>query len=425
MRSPVELRYGRTSFRLAGDRLPLGEVLAPRLPPFPEPPERLIRQRLSRPSGSPPLREVLRGAASAAILVSDITRYSATEIFLSPVLAEADAAGIPRDRVTVVLARGTHRPMTDGEVEAVVGPEFSSGIRVIQSDPDGEMVRLGTTRRGTPVDVFRPVLQHDRIVLTGTISFHYFAGFGGGRKAMVPGCSSRITAAATHFRIFREDGPGKHPLARAGVLAGNPVHEDLVEAVGMAPPAFLLNTLLTPSRRVYDASAGHWMKAHEEGCARYAKTFRIPLPRRFPLVIASAGGHPKDINFIQAHKALDHAFQAVEPGGVLLLLAECPDGFGSPDFFPWFRFGSPDEMEAALRADYRIYGQTAHATLVKAKGCRVILASSLPPEEVRRMGMIPAASPEEGFRRAGELLGSLPPAVVLPDAGYVLPAVPG
>ncbi len=425
MRSPVELRYGRTSFRLAGDRLPLGEVLAPRLPPFPEPPERLIRQRLSRPSGSPPLREVLRGAASAAILVSDITRYSATEVFLSPVLAEADAAGIPRDRVTVVLARGTHRPMTDGEVEAVVGPEFSSGIRVIQSDPDGEMVRLGTTRRGTPVDVFRPVLQHDRIVLTGTISFHYFAGFGGGRKAMVPGCSSRETAAATHFRIFREDGPGKHPLARAGVLAGNPVHEDLVEAVGMAPPAFLLNTLLTPSRRVYDASAGHWMKAHEEGCARYAKTFRIPLPRRFPLVIASAGGHPKDINFIQAHKALDHAFQAVEPGGVLLLLAECPDGFGSPDFFPWFRFGSPDEMEAALRADYRIYGQTAHATLVKAKGCRVILASSLPPEEVRRMGMIPAASPEEGFRRAGELLGSLPPAVVLPDAGYVLPAVPG
>ncbi len=425
MRSPVELRYGRTSFRLAGDRLPLGEVLAPRLPPFPEPPERLIRQRLSRPSGSPPLREVLRGAASAAILVSDITRYSATEVFLSPVLAEADAAGIPRDRVTVVLARGTHRPMTDGEVEAVVGPEFSSGIRVIQSDPDGEMVRLGTTRRGTPVDVFRPVLQHDRIVLTGTISFHYFAGFGGGRKAMVPGCSSRETAAATHFRIFREDGPGKHPLARAGVLAGNPVHEDLVEAVGMAPPAFLLNTLLTPSRRVYDASAGHWMKAHEEGCARYAKTFRIPLPRRFPLVIASAGGHPKDINFIQAHKALDHAFQAVEPGGVLLLLAECPDGFGSPDFFPWFRFGNPDEMEAALRADYRIYGQTAHATLVKAKGCRVILASSLPPEEVRRMGMIPAASPEEGFRRAGELLGSLPPAVVLPDAGYVLPAVPG
>ncbi len=425
MRSPVELRYGRTSFRLAGDRLPLGEVLAPRLPPFPEPPERLIRQRLSRPSGSPPLREVLRGAASAAILVSDITRYSATEVFLSPVLAEADAAGIPRDRVTVVLARGTHRPMTDGEVEAVVGPEFSSGIRVIQSDPDGEMVRLGTTRRGTPVDVFRPVLQHDRIVLTGTISFHYFAGFGGGRKAMVPGCSSRETAAATHFRIFREDGPGKHPLARAGVLAGNPVHEDLVEAVGMAPPAFLLNTLLTPSRRVYDASAGHWMKAHEEGCARYAKTFRIPLPRRFPLVIASAGGHPKDINFIQAHKALDHAFQAVEPGGVLLLLAECPDGFGSPDFFPWFRFGNPDEMEAALRANYRIYGQTAHATLVKAKGCRVILASSLPPEEVRRMGMIPAASPEEGFRRAGELLGSLPPAVVLPDAGYVLPAVPG
>jgi len=295
----------------------------------------------------------------------------------------------------------------------------------VQSDPDGETIRLGVTSRGTPVRISRPLMEHDRIVLTGTITFHYFAGFGGGRKALVPGCAARETASATHFRIFRTDAPGKHPLARPGVLAGNPVHEDIVEAVTMAAPTFLFNTLLTPQREIFDAVAGHWQKAHEEACARYAKVYRVPLPKRYPLVIASAGGFPKDINFIQSHKALDNAFLTTEEGGVIILLAECRDGLGSSSFFPWFRFEDPAEMEAELRANYQIYGQTAHATLTKAKSCRVILVSTLRPKEVEKMGMIPAATLDEGVREAEKLLGALPPALVIPDAGYVLPDIVG
>jgi nickel-dependent lactate racemase len=353
--------------------------------------------------------------------VSDITRYSATEILLPPLLEETDAAGIPRGRVTLFVARGTHRAQSAAEIDAIVGPALSSGIRVEQSDPDGATETLGVTSRGTKVRVYAPVLAHDRIVLTGTISFHYFAGFGGGRKALVPGCAHRDTAAATHFRVFLPDGPGKHPMARAGQLEGNPVHEDIEEAVAMASPAFLLNTLLTPGKRLFDAVAGDWRLAHREACARYAEVFRVPLPRRFPLVIASAGGWPKDINVIQSHKALDNAFRATEPGGVLVLLAECADGFGSPDFFHWFRFEDPDRMEIDLRRNYQIYGQTAHATLSKAHGCRVILVSSLRGEDVERMGMTPASSLAEALKRAESILGELPPALVVPDAGYVLP----
>lgn len=421
MKNPILLKYGHGEVALPTAEFRGVDTLVARPPLLPASPDTLIAQSLARPIGSLPLSRILRSADSVAIAISDVTRYSATEIFLPHLLRETDAAGVPRNRVTLFVARGTHRALTGKELREAVGPELSSGIRVEQSDPDGEMTNLGTTSRGTKVLVYRPVLEHDRIVLTGTISFHYFAGFGGGRKALVPGCTARGTATATHYRIFRTDGPGKHPLARPGILAGNPVHEDIVEAVAMAQPAFLLNTLLTPGKTLFDAVAGHWQKAHEEGCARYAKVFRVRIPRRYPLVIASAGGHPKDINFIQSHKALDHAFHAVEEGGALILLAECPDRFGSPTFFPWFRIEDPDAMEADLRANYQIYGQTAHATFVKAKARTLFLVSSLRPEEVERMGMTPAASLDEAVRMAKQVLGELPATLVIPDAGYLLP----
>ena len=421
----IALKYGETQEVLAGDIFRSVYRLTARPPLLPPSEDDLVRKRIARPIGSLPLRELVRPADSVAVTVSDITRYSATEMFLTPLLAETDAVGIPRKNVTVFVARGTHRALSDEELRAVVGPEISSGIRVEQSDPDGETLRLGVTSRGTPVEISRPLMEHDRIVLTGTITFHYFAGFGGGRKALVPGCAARETASATHYRIFRTDGQGKHPLSRPGILAGNPVHEDIIEAVALASPTFLFNTLLTPQKKIFEAVAGHWQKAHEEACARFAKVYRVPLPKRYPLVIASAGGFPKDINFIQSHKALDNAFQTAEERGVIILLAKCRDGFGSPAFFPWFRFEDPVEMEVALRANYEIYGQTAHATFSKAKSCRVVLVSSLRPEDVERMGMIPAASLDDAVRKAEEMLGGLPTPLVIPDAGFVLPDVVG
>ena len=419
------LRYGRSAVPVPEDAFPRPDVLEPKLPELPPSEEKLIAERLARPVGSPPLSRLLGRSDRVAILLSDVTRYSATDRFLPLLLRETDEAGVPRSRVTLFIARGTHRAMTGGELRDAIGGEIDSGVRVEQSDPEGELVDLGTTQRGTRVRVFRPVMEHDRIVLTGTISFHYFAGFGGGRKVLVPGCAGKETAHHTHFRIFREGAPGKHPEARSGVLAGNPVHEDTVDAAAMASPIFLLNTLLTPGKRIFDAVAGDWRKAHEEGCARYAGHFRVPVARRYPLVIASAGGFPKDINVIQSHKALDNAFLATEPGGVLILLAECPDGFGSATFFPWFRFREPDALERELRANYQIYGQTAHAVLTKARACRVVLVSSLPAKDVETMGMTPASSLDEAIGVARKLLGDLPPPLLIPDAGYVLPDPPG
>jgi nickel-dependent lactate racemase len=417
----IELLYGRGSVALPDGFFPRVDLLAAKPQRLPQSEPGLVARKMARPIDSLPLSRGIRRGERVAVAISDVTRYSATDRILPALLGETDAAGVARDHVTLFVARGTHRAMTDAEVRNAVGPEIDSGIRVEQSDPDGDLADLGTTSRGTRVLVSRRVMEHDRIVLTGTISFHYFAGFGGGRKALVPGCAGRETAHQTHFRIFRTDGPGKHPLARPGILAGNPVHEDIVEAVTLASPTFLVNTLLTPGKQLFDLVAGHWRKAHEEGCALYARHFRVRIEKRYPLVIASAGGFPKDINMIQSHKALDNAFLATEPGGVLILLAECPDGFGSPHFFPWFRHKDPDGMELELRTNYQIYGQTAHAVLTKARACRVILVSSLPPEDVETMGMTPSPSLTEAIRTAKKLLGDLPVPLVIPEAGYVLP----
>jgi len=421
---PVALRYGRGSLALPEGTFRQVDILSAKPPLLPDSVEEHFAQRMARPIGALPLSRLVRPGDRVAVAISDVTRYSATDRFLPLLLRETDAAGIPRKRVTLFVARGTHRAMTIRELREAIGPEIDSGLRVAQSDPNRDLADLGTTSRGTRVLVSRELMEHDRIVLTGTISFHYFAGFGGGRKALVPGCAGKETAHQTHFRIFRADGPGKHPMARPGVLAGNPVHEDIVEAVAMASPTFLVNSLLTPAKQPFDLVAGHWQKAHEEGCALYAKHYRVPVTRRYPLVIASAGGFPKDINLIQSHKALDNAFLAVDPGGVLVLVAECPDGFGSSTFFPWFRHGDPDAMERKLRAKYQIYGQTAHAVLTKARACRVILVSSLKPEEVEAMGMRPASSVKEALRAAKELMGELPVPLVVPDAGYILPEPP-
>jgi lactate racemase len=417
----IPLRYGRTSQPIPNGVFPRVETLAARLPVVPPSEEQLLAQRMARPLGSLPLSRLVRRIDRIAIVISDVTRYSATDRILPLLLRETDDAGIPRNRVTLFVARGTHRPMTDVELQEAIGPVIGSGVRVEQSHPEERLVDLGTTPRGTRVRLYGPVVEHDRIVLTGTISFHYFAGFGGGRKALVPGCAGKETAHQTHFRVFRADGPGKHPMARAGVLAGNPVHEDIVDAVSMLPPTFLVNTLLTPAKRIFGLVAGHWQKAHEEGCAQYARHFRVRIPKRYPLVIASAGGFPKDINLIQSHKAMEHAFQATTPGGVLVLLAECPDGFGSETFFPWFRFRDPDLLERELRTNYQIYGQTAHAILTKTRACRVILVSSLPREAVEAMGMTPAPTLADAVDAAKGFLGELPAPLVLPDAGYVLP----
>ena len=324
-----------------------------------------------------------------------------------------------------MVALGIHRKQTEHEHAKIAGP-LCGRIRITDHDCDdpGKLVFIGRTTNGVGVEINRTVAEADRVILTGTIGFHYFAGFGGGRKSILPGVAGRPSCMASHFAVLNPgEGTGRNPRATTGVLEGNPVHQAMDEACAMVEPACILNTVLAPDKRIIAAFAGHWREAHAEGCRFYAERFAYPIRERADLVVVSCGGFPKDINVIQSHKSMEYGSQALKEGGVMVLLAQCRDGYGNATFFDWFRFTDLGRFEAHLRTHYEINGQTAYSLLHKAQRFRIILVSDLPPEEVRTMGMTPAKSLDEALARATELLPPDYTAYVIPEGGTVLPVM--
>jgi len=420
----VELKYGSTSFSLELPPDRLAGVIYPSIPLPPESPVEIITSALDACQAT---IAGFRPGERVVIVTSDITRYTGSEIYLPLLVDRLNRQGIPDRDIEILIALGIHRKQTSHEHERIVGPLFGR-IRVTDHDCDNpaELAYVGRTSNGIEVSVNRRAVEADRLILTGVIGFHYFAGFGGGRKSLLPGIASRQACMASHFSVLNpRPGSGKNPLAVTGNLEGNPVHQAMVEACAMAEPAFILNTVLTPDKRIMAAFCGDWREAHAAGCRFYAERFSFPLTERADLVVVSCGGFPKDINLIQAHKSMEYASQALKERGVMILLAECRDGFGNATFFNWFRHTRLDAFEAALRERYEINGQTAYSMLMKAQRFRIILVSRFPEHEVEAMGMLPARSLAEAFSTAEGLLPPAWRALVMPEGGSVLPVATG
>jgi len=416
------LRYGDTSLECT---IPSARVCALLLATLPTPehsPQELITAALAR---CDTLLATFKPGERVVIVTSDITRFTGGALYLPLLVDELNRRGISDRDMLILIALGIHRGQTVAEHRTIVG-RLHGRISVKDHDCDDPdmLVSLGSTANGIDVLINRHAVEADRLILTGTIGYHYFAGFGGGRKALLPGIAGRASCLASHYSVLHpEPGRGRHPLAATGVLDGNPVHEALREACALAKPDLLINTVLTPDKRLLAVFAGDWDEAHRAGCRYYEEHFSYPLTEQADLVVASCGGYPKDINLIQAHKSMEYASRALREGGIMILLAQCLDGYGHPTFFNWFRHRELPEFEAALRARYEINGQTAYALLDKAKRFRIILVSDLPTEEVRAMSLIPAASLDEALRTAEQMLPVEYSAYVIPDAGTVLPVV--
>lgn len=388
-------------------------------------PHAAIHAALAAPLGTPPLADIVTPGERVVVVTSDITRPTGSEHYLPILVDELNRCGISDADIEIVIGLGIHRRQTTAEHRKIVGSLYGR-VRVVDHDCDdpAQLVDLGRTASGLPVEINRRVIEADRVIVTGTVSLHYFAGFGGGRKGLVPGVASRKTCMATHFAIFNPpELGGRQPAARPANLAGNPVHEAILAAARMVGPDFLLNTVLTTDKRIAAVFCGELEQAHLAGCALARELYAVPMARPAELAIVSCGGHPKDINFIQAHKALDYGVQAVKPGGTVILLAACPDGFGNPTFFDWFRYQDLAEFEATLRTHYEINGQTAYATLSKARIWRVILVSGFTAEQTARMGMEKASDLDEALRMAYERLPADAGVVIIPDGGTVLPVI--
>jgi nickel-dependent lactate racemase len=420
--APRWLSFGREPLDLPPEPFRLDPVI-PRSPPAEDTSGDPVHEAFDRPLGCPPLEEIFRGARKVLVVVSDATRSTAAAGFIPTLLSRIHSSC--RAEVTFIIASGIHRRPTDGEVRSILGDEPADRHRTILHDPDNgaELCEVGRTRSGTTVRVNAALAEHDRVVITGAAGFHYYAGFSGGRKALVPGLAARETVTRNHLRALRPDG-SRHPAASAGRLHGNPVHRDMAEGAGLVDPDLLVNSVVGENGRVERLFVGHWRRAHEAAC-RYVRSRRVVRLSPRNLVVASAGGDPYDVNLIQAHKAYEAGVRALTPHGVFILVAACPEGAGHADFLPWFRFESESAWVRALRADFRVYGQTGLSWFRKARTYKTILVSRLEADLVARLGVRPAADLEEAFRLAREELPAGTPGWVIPQGGRILPEATG
>jgi nickel-dependent lactate racemase len=376
----------------------------------------LLREALAYPIASPRLRDLARPGQKVVIVTSDLTRPCPSERLLPVVLDELVAAGIQDEDVTLVVALGLHRPMTAAELETAAGADVYRRVQVINHDP-ADTVRLGVTSAGTPVELFRPVVEADLRICLGNLEFHYFAGYSGGAKAILPGCASEVTVRANHAMMVR-------PEAAAARLEDNPVRTDIEEGVAMLGVDFILNVLVDSNHCIVGAVAGEVTAAHRLGCERVAQHGMVPVPEQADIVLVSAGGYPRDVNLYQAQKALDNAGHAVREGGIVVLVAECGEGYGNRTFETWMMEArSPQEMLDRIQREFVLGGHKAAAVASVLKRAKVYLVSALPAESVRRCGLVPFDDLGEAVEIALGEVGPEASVTVLPQGGSILPVV--
>lgn len=412
----MRLRYGRGSIAVsAPSSMPVGVYTSKQ--PKPEGGnDALVQRALDRPIGSPRLRDLARRGQRIAILCSDITRPCPTESLLPFLLDELSVAGIPDDDISIVIALGTHRPMTEDEIRAIFGKDISRHFRILNHDVN-DVLYLGQTRTGTPVEVFRPVVEADLRIALGNVEFHYYAGFSGGVKAIVPGCASLDTVTRNHAMMVM-------PEASTGRLEGNPVREDLEEAARLMPIDFILNVALDTDHRVIRAAAGDMIDAHRHLCQLILQQHRVSIPRRADIVLTSAGGYPKDIDLYQAHKTLEIAAGFAREGGIIIMAAECGEGFGNANFKAWFQEAqSGDAIIRRLEREFVFGGHKAAAMAALLSRQQVYFISSMPRDDVLMTGMRPFESCLDALDHAINVMGSQADLIFLPVAGELIPEI--
>lgn len=360
------------------------------------------------PIASQPLQKVVWKGDKVAVIVSDVTRLVRTAEFLPVIISEINAAGVPDEDITIIVATGTHRAHTHDEDIAVCGKDIVKRIKIHQHDSrnNEELTDLGVTSFGTPILIDSYVAEADKVIITGAVSLHPMAGFGGGRKAVMPGVSGHATIMHNHaIALAPKVGDGCNPLCETGLLEGNPLHEDMVEVTKKLDPAFLVNMVFTPEGKLHEVVAGHWYKAWEKGCKDLVAMAGVPIKELADVVFASAGGSPKDMNLYQSCKAHMNAVFAVKKGGIMILTLECPDIKEPAIFTDWFSKSDVLQFEKDVRADFSIPAFVAFKTRCIVNSLTTYLVTK--PENfefVRQTGQIPVASLEEAWLLAQQEL---------------------
>jgi len=422
------LNYGKgtVSFGLPEEQV-LCEVLGR---PYPAAElETAYRHALDHPIDAPPLRELVRPGERVTIAVSDITRaWQRNDLTLAILLETLNAAGVSDDNVTIVIAVGGHRVNTVDEHMEICSRDVCHRVKVVNHDAYdlSNMVYLGSTSRGTEVRVSRLAMEADRLILTGGVIYHYMAGYGGGRKSILPGISHIDTIRQNHvLGLAPEVGRGSNPQSASRITHGNSLHEDMMEIAGFVQPDFIVNMVPTLDGGVAGVFAGNWVSAWEEATRLVDRIFSVPVEGMADIVIASAGGYPRDINLYQTGKTMDNVGYAMRPGGVAIVLSECPLVRDPETFFKWFGYPSTRDLDLALRECFHIDGWVALKELeCNNKGLIILVTRPENAEAVKPTGFTVCGHIEEALAIAYRKCSAPSPRItVMPQAALTLPVL--
>ena len=378
--------------------------------------ERALKEPI--PVGSKRLCEIASSESKVAIVVDDGTRKAPSKVMLLPVLAELELAGVKDENVTVIFGCGTHRAVKPEEAAALLGEEALKRVTAVSHDcRAADLVHVGTTKtHGNKVLVNRVFAEADVKVLLGDVGFHYYAGYGGGRKSLLPAVSGEETIKQNHSMLLSAE-------ARTGNLENNPVHRDMTEAAHLAKVDFILNVVENKKGEIVKAFAGDLEQAFMEAVKLVDEMYRVTIDRRADIMVVSAGGYPADMNLYQAYKGLDNCLDAVKRGGVVILLAECSEGYGNQVFYDWMsRLGDLKNVEREIKRNFVLGGHKAYYLLKALQNHQIILVSSLPDYYATSIFKLKTArAVNDALDEAFKIAGSASRVWTMPQGSYTLP----
>jgi nickel-dependent lactate racemase len=374
-----------------------------------------LLKALRSPIGSRALCESVNINSKVAVIVTDNTRACPDNRILPVLLAELERK-IARENITIIIALGLHQPLSQPELIEKLGENIISQYKVINHDIN-QTIRIGTTSRGNPVEVSRWVVEADYRISTGFIEPHFFAGFSGGGKNIMPGVSSPKAIHHNHsFEMI------EHPLSKAGILRGNPIHEDIVEQAMIAKLDFIVNVLLDDNKKITHVVAGEPVEAHEKGCEIEKSHAGIKVSRKVDITITSNSGAPLDLDLYQTCKGIDNASQITRDGGIIIMASACSKGVGAAAFRQFHASSrSPKEVLQKIKREESV-GYWENQVLARAQLAKdIYLFSELDPSSVRDMMIVPVRSIEEGLQRALGELGNRAEIAIIPEGPLTLP----
>lgn len=385
-----QFQYGTGSVSLSLDESNvIGVLEGKQTPPLTDIKDALYAS-LEAPVQHAPLRTFVQQGDLVTLIVSDMSRFWMRQDLVIPHLVNYlnDICGVPDCDMVIVIATGTHAGGPESELRTLVTDAIYDRVRVMNHDclaPD--LVYLGTTTRGTRVSVNPYVTGGRKVIAVGAATQHIMAGYGGGRKSILPGVASMEAIKQNHAHSLDPLAPRSNPLIGVGLLQDNPLHEDMCEAAAMVPELFVVNLVMNADMKLARLYSGHWLHAWEIACRDADAMYEVPIREQADVMIASCGGYPKDMSLYQGSKVIDNVEFGLKKGGTLVLLMQCSEGGGAAEYFDWLRPLRAGTLDRDLRENFTIPGYIFYLNCEQAARYRILMLSDICKEDVAAMGI--------------------------------------